>query len=420
MSGIRPFHRFWAATFVIAAASEVLSGGIRYYLSVAGIAPLSYLPKVMMVGCVAVALLQRPRPTSLIVACYIAAQTCVALGNGVGLAATGFWIWTVSPLLFAMLTPPEALEALESPRMLKAFIVIAALCNAGVIINTFTRMPWAGGSVDVNGVSVEIAVNTYVGTATRLAGFGRSSATTGLMIGMLAVWLLPRLRAPLVIAALLTVSAIGIWDTTNKTTLIALAIVVGFHYLLRPPALKRACAWITMLIVVLPFAGWVASLSTNAGMTDSTLLASMQDRFINTWPQLLEGLLHEHLIWFGIGPGGFGSATAYYVGDFGFNVGWSDNAALHMIATFGVIGTAMSLFAFAHYVLASRAADVRAWLMLSFLLLSGITTDIYETLGCLLFFGITLRILTLGPAQADANRAVCPVPAAPRIAPLWR
>lgn len=420
MSGIRPYHRLWAVTFVIAAASEVLSGALRYYLSAAGIASLNYLPKVMMVGCIAVALLRRPRPMHLIVACYIAAETCVALANGVGLAATGFWIWTVSPMLFAALTPPEALEALEYPRMLGALIAVAALCNAGVIINTFTRMPWAGGSIDIDGVSVQIAVNTYVGTATRLAGFGRSSATTGLMIGLMTVWLLPRLRAPLAIAALLTVSAIGIWDTTNKTTLIALAIVVGFHYLMRPHALKRACAWITMLIVVLPFAGWVASLSTNAGMTDSTLLASMQDRVINTWPQLLEGLLREHLIWFGIGPGGFGSATAYYVGDFGFNVGWSDNAALLMIATLGVIGTAMSLFAFAHYVLASRSTDTRAWLMLSFLLLSGITTDIYETLGCLLFFGITVRMLTLSPAQADADRTVYSVPAAPRIAPLWR
>ncbi len=378
----------------------MFSGAIRYYTSIAGVVPLGYLPKALMIVCIALALLQPLRPAYLIVACYLAAQACVALVNGVGPAAIGFWLWSVSPMLFAALTPPEALEELESPRMLFALIVLAALCNAGVILNSFTHMPWTGGRVDVDGVSVKLAVASYVGTASRLSGFGRGSAGTGLMIGLLAVWLLPRLRTRLAVAALLAVSAAGIWYTTNKTTLVALAIIVMFHYLMRAPGLRRACIWFLVLTIVLPLVGWVAAQSTNAGLSDSSTLMSMLDRFINTWPQLLDGMLSENLIWFGIGPGGFGAATIYYVSSFGFNVGYADNMALYMLANFGLIGSGMIAFVFVHYVLARHSSDARPWLMLSFLLLSSITTDIIETVGCLLFLGITLRMFALGPAAA--------------------
>ncbi|WP_415750341.1 hypothetical protein [Burkholderia sp. BCC1988] len=399
MNGNRSISRLWAATFMIALASEVFSGAIRYYTSLAGISLLGYLPKALMVGCIVFGLVIRPRVDAILVASFLAMQMCVSLANGVSLVAACFWIWTVAPLMFVLLMPPGALDMLESSAIRFAFVVLTTACCAGVMLNWFVHLPWVGGSIDVNGVNVQLASSNYVGTVPRLPGFGRSSATTGLVIGLLTAWLVPRQRNVLVVVALLAMSALAIWATTNKTTLIALSLVLLCFAALKTPGLRRTCIVMTVLMVVLPLAGWVIAATTNVGVTDSGSLASMQDRLLNTWPKLLDGMARADLLWFGIGPGGFGSATAYYTADFGFNTGYSDNAALYVVANIGVAGALLVMLVFVQRVLASRTDDPKAWLMLLFVLLSGVTTDIFEALGCLLFAGLAVRTLTVYAGQ---------------------
>ncbi|MGN8186554.1 hypothetical protein [Burkholderia cepacia] len=395
MNGNRSINRLWAATFMIAIASEVFSGAIRYYTSLAGISMLGYLPKAMMVGCIVLGLVIRPRIDTLLVGSYLAVQLCVSLANGVSLVAACFWVWTVAPLLFVLLMPPGALDMLESNPIRFAFIVLTTACCAGVMLNGLVHLPWVGGSIDVDGVNVQLASSNYVGTVPRLPGFGRSSATTGLVIGLLTAWLVPRLRHAMATVVLLVMSAAAIWATTNKTTLIALSLVLLCFATLKTTGLRRACIVLTVLVIVLPVAGWVIAATTNVGVPDTGSLASMQDRLLNTWPKLLDGMANANLLWFGVGPGGFGSATAYYTADFGFNTGYSDNAALYVVANFGVVGAMLVMLVFVQRVLASRADDPRAWLMLLFVLLSGVTTDIFEALGCLLFTGLAIRTLTM-------------------------
>ncbi len=195
MPRLSKLHGLWAATFVIAVASDVLSGAIRYYTSLAGVAALGYLPKALMVACLGLAIVQRPKASHVLVAAYLAAQTCVSLANGVSLSAVGFWIWTIAPMLFAIAMPPQALDALESPRMLGAFVALALLCIGGVLLNYFVKLPWVGGSVDIGGVSVQLAKSSYVGTSSRLPGFGRSRAPPGRMLGRQPPGIVPRLRA---------------------------------------------------------------------------------------------------------------------------------------------------------------------------------------------------------------------------------
>ncbi|WP_243771536.1 O-antigen ligase [Burkholderia sp. D-99] len=379
---------------MIAIASEIFSGAIRYYTSLAGISLLGYLPKALMVGCIVFGLVIRPRVDAVLVVSFLAVQMCVSLSNGVSLVAACFWVWTVAPLLFVLLMPPGALDMLESRSIRFVFVVLMAACCAGVMLNWFVHLPWVGGSIDVDGVNVQLASSTYVGTVPRLPGFGRSSATTGLVIGLLTTWLVPRQRNALVIVALLAMSALAIWATTNKTTLIALSLVLLCFAALKTPGLRRACIVMTALMIVLPLAGWIIAATTNTGVSDTGSLASMQDRLLNTWPKLLDGMANADLLWFGVGPGGFGSATAYYTADFGFNTGYSDNAALYLVANIGIAGALLVMFVFVQRVLVSRTDDPRAWLMLLFVLLSGVTTDIFEALGCLLFAGLAVRMLT--------------------------
>ncbi|KFG98970.1 membrane protein [Burkholderia paludis] len=404
MNGNRSINRLWAATFMIAIASEVFSGAIRYYTSIAGVSMLGYLPKALMVGCIALGLAIRPRVDTLLVASFLAVQLCVSLANGVSLVAACFWIWTVAPLLFVLLMPRGALDLLESDAIRGAIVLLATACCAGVMLNGLVHLPWVGGSIDVDGVNVQLASSNYVGTVPRLTGFGRSSATTGLVIGLLTTWLVPRLRNALAIAALLAMSAYAIWATTNKTTLIALSLVLFCFTTLKTPGLRRACIVLTGLMIVLPIVGWVVATTTNVGVADTGSLASMQDRLFNTWPKLLEGMANANLLWFGVGPGGFGSATAYYTADFGFNTGYADNAALYVVANIGVAGGLLVMLLFAQRVLASRIDDPRAWVMLLFVLLSGVTTDIFEALGCLLFTGLAIRTLTVRAGRVHEPR----------------
>jgi hypothetical protein len=98
----------------------------------------------------------------------------------------------------------------------------------------------------------------------------------------------------------------------------------------------------------------------------------------------------------GIGPGGFGAATDYYRNNFGFNIGYADNIALYAIANFGVIGLAIFVTLLSRILFSSGSRDRVAWTMMMFLLISGITTDIFESLGCLLFFGLAAKTLWLG------------------------
>ncbi|MET5012755.1 hypothetical protein AAHH80_36950, partial [Burkholderia pseudomallei] len=81
--------------------------------SLAVVAELVYIKKALLVSCHGLEIVQRPKARHVLVAEYLAAQTCVSLANGLSLSAVVFWIWTFPPMLFAIAMPPQALDALE-------------------------------------------------------------------------------------------------------------------------------------------------------------------------------------------------------------------------------------------------------------------------------------------------------------------
>jgi hypothetical protein len=388
----------WVLTFFIGVASDVMSGAIRYYTSLAGAPQAIYLPKVMMAACIVLIISNRPKVSHLLVLLYLAMQACVSLFNGVGPSAVAFWAWTVLPMFFAILAPPEALAILDRPRARTAFVIVAVVCMLGVLVSYagyFTPLPWVGASTVVDGTAVHVTSSNFVGETPRLPGFGRDSAATGLMIGLLSTWLLPRFRSLTFASMMLAVAALSIWATTNKTALVALVIVLGIERFGKLDTIRRAAIWAAASTLLLPLGSFVITAAINHSMIGGGALSSFQDRFENTWPLLLQGLLRENLIWLGIGPGGFGAATTYYHGNFGFNVGYADNITLYAIANFGVVGVVVFAILLSRLFFVSESKDRFAWTMLLFLLISGITTDIFESLGCLLFFGAAAKSLWL-------------------------
>jgi hypothetical protein len=388
----------WVLTFFIGVFSDVMSGAIRYYTSLAGAPQAIYLPKVMMAVCIMLIVLKRPKVSHLFVLLFFAMQACVSLFNGVRFNAVMFWAWMMLPMFFTMLAPSEALAILEKPGARITVVIITILGAAGVLVNYFgyfNPLPWIGANTIVDGTAVHVTNSNFVGEAPRLPGFGRDSAATGLMIGLLATWLLPRFRSLSLVSMMLAVAGLAIWATTNKTSLVALVIVLAIDRFCKLETIRKSVIWAAAAALLIPLASFAIAAAINDSMFDGGALSSFQDRFERTWPLLLQGMLRENLIWFGIGPGGFGAATDYYRNNFGFNIGYSDNIALYAIANFGVIGLVIFVTLLSRILFSSGSRNRVAWTMMMFLLISGITTDIFESLGCLLFFGVAAKILWL-------------------------
>jgi hypothetical protein len=388
----------WVFTFFIGVMSDVMSGAIRYYTAMAGAPQAIYLPKLLMAACILLLVVHRPKVSHLFAVMYLAMQACVSMFNGLSLSSVAFWAWTVLPLFFAILAPPEALEILNRPRARFVVVLMALICVSGVLVNYFgyfKPLPWIGATTMVDGQAVHVANANFVGETPRLPGFGRDSAATGLMLGLLATWLLPRFRSIFTAAVMLGIAGLAIWATTNKTSLVALAIVLGIERFGRLDTIRKAAIWSAAAALLIPIAAYAITAAVNQSLFAgaSGTLSSFQDRFDNTWPLLLQGMVRENLIYFGIGPGGFGAATSYYQSNFGFNTGYADNITLWTIANFGVIGLVIFGLLLSRILFSSESRDRVAWTMMMFLLISGITTDIFESVGCLLFFGAAAKAL---------------------------
>jgi len=409
--------KLWAATFLAAVGSDVLSGVVRYYTSMVGVPQAAYLPKLLMLAWVLLTLLKRPKGSHALIALYMVAQSFISFSHGVVPEAVAFWVWTVTPMLFALTAPPQALALLNGRLLTTGFVVLAVLCGTGILANSMMTLPWVGASVSVGGHNVRVAVSSYVGVASRLSGFGRDSASTGLMAGLLTTWLLMRTDKRWLQCALLAGAGAAIYATTNKTAPVALALVVGAHCLFSTMTIKRACLWATAFAIGFPLASFIAASAFNLSGTGYMTLPSFQDRMFNTWPILIEGLLKNNRIWLGLGPGGFGSASTYYESAFGFNVAYADNTVLYATASFGLLGAVALIVFFVRLMLRAQPVDRASWTMLLYLLFSCATTDICESIGCLLFLGITLAYLRQSALAREPQSLPMPTPFTPTA---WR
>jgi hypothetical protein len=402
--------RLWVFGLFCGIAADVTAGALRYYTAMAGVPQLTYFPKVLMLIFVVFRIAGRPKLIHLWVGAFLAVDGCIALANGVELDAVMFWVWVMLPMFFALLAPPDALDLLETRGGYLACLALVALAIGGVLVNYFVNMPWLGHSVDVGDYSVVVSDESYTGDSTlRLAGLGRSSAGTGLLIGLLTMRLAPGSRSRLFNLLLLGFAFVAIWATTNKTMLVALIVAIAVYAYGSTRTAKKACVWTTLLAFLFPAGSFVASSALNDFVIGTGSLSSFQDRVGTTWPYLLEGMVQHGLIWLGIGAGGFGTTARYYPADFGFDVLVSDNMALYVVAIFGLFGAALLTWLMFKYVLFGGSGSKAQWCLLFLLLLSGLTTDIFESPSCALFLGVVIRCLASGSAMRAPRRSPTPI-----------
>jgi hypothetical protein len=156
-----------------------------------------------------------------------------------------------------------------------------------------------------------------------------------MLLPILALIMAPRIRGWLVRVLVLALTICGVLLTTQKGSLLALAVVscvMCAPKWSRYPLLSTACLGFALLAIALPIFSAGLLMPESAGVFS---FASFSMRISATWPQAWQWIAHNEVFPFGVGLGGIGGAQRFYAAD---NFNPSDNLFVYLYANFGVLG----------------------------------------------------------------------------------
>ncbi len=377
--------------------SETFAGALRYYLDVAGIGALLYLPKL---ACLAAVALELPRARSQagvwLVLFAVVVWSLLALLHGAAPGNVGFSVFIYVPLLFGLFCGPYLERRTALLGWAIGFCLLASL--VGVALDMYTSVPWKGYSYMMGDVELTANKSWAFGSTDRLAGFARMSTNLAVMIALYSLYLAAFLRMRLLRLMLYPVAFVAIYLTTNKSTAAAylLTLVMLFLAGYRVPS-----ATAFLLVVLTGMALPIASLLLNIPQSEAysaSLLASFNDRLINSWPNFIDVLVNQGWGWTGAGFGAVGSSAA------AFPLAWlellsiADNTALYLWGMLGVLGVVLYLMLFPLLLrLHDRGPRIRdALLGIVFCTcLIGWATDVLEVTTATLFLGMAIAHVQL-------------------------
>lgn len=379
----------WTAISLLVA--ETFSGALRFYLDKAGISAVLYIPKAL---CVLLFVLELPRMkagrTLWLFLIGLALSASLALLHGASLSNIGFSTFAIAPLLFGLTCSNYLLHRKRLFLWVIALLLAASL--AGLALDRFTSVPWKGYSYTLG--EQELAANTAwsMEDADRLAGFARVSNALSIIIATFSLYMLAFMRNKLLMAVLSGVALVAIWMTTSKAPAAAFFCTIGMMFILR---FRWSSRFVFLLAVVggmaLPAIGLLHDFDPTK--VTSTSLASLFDRLINTWPNLVRAIQAEGWGLTGSGFGMFGSTLALFPVPGTNTFSGSDSSLMYL---WGMLGLAGIVLYFAQVLLfCSLANDVtrlgHALLMISFCsCLIGWTTDMFEVAVANLFIGLAV------------------------------
>lgn len=204
------------------------------------------------------------------------------------------------------------------------YIAMYVLTVIGVIINSFTDMPWAGETFDSAVGATEVSREWTTGGIRRLAGFAKASfdaSTIAVVLGA-AIALMPG-TSNWIRLLLLGLTAWTVVLTTSKGSMLALMAItlyIAVHEKDKPrfnTLLFAAPALMLGIPLLLYITGFKATVNGNLWF----LLSSFAERINWMWPRAFENLESVTNIFLGRGIGGigfpqrFGEATTYNSAD---------------------------------------------------------------------------------------------------------
>lgn len=401
---LKGWRRLCVATTLLFLFMQLTGGVVRWILDLKGLAPLTYVPNLLMVVCLAltVVLQLTYRQVS---AGGLLLVALIGLSLSVGFASTGspsqaaFGLWVLLPFLFGLCCAPALM--LHQRGKVAVLVLLFLLAAFGVLLHSVLEYPWVGVAYQVGGVELEGAREwTTTGGAQRLSGFARSSFDVAgqlvVVAGLLSLrlpsfWLRLLLWAlciaavslstskGILLALLMTFIASEALIRRNSTVMVGI-FVIGIAWLCIPPILGFSLDW------------------SDAARTDldNPLYGSFIDRMNDMWPRAF-ALAHEHgIVLLGRGLGGIGVPLGIFEPDL-TNAG--DNLFVYVYVLLGVLSIPIFVLGFVQVIKACghlQRLDLREMLVLAVIVnWYGGVSNILEHAVLALAFGIVCRYLAV-------------------------
>jgi hypothetical protein len=329
-------------TCLIFLVTQLFGGVVRWVLDMAGAAAATYLPNVLMLGCVIFVLMmdglyQRTTRGLLLFVTTIMLSMLVGYINIGGVVQVVFGTWVLTPFFFGIACAPVLLT--HNRLTLWVLIIAFAVAAGGVVAHSFIAFPWVGVSYSIGGVELEGAREWQTtGGAQRLSGFARSSFDVAGQILMAAALLALQIRRGVFRLVMWGLSLAAISLSTSKGTLLALLMtgLAAEAVIRRKPGqlqfiLAVGIAW----MFVPPLMGWTMDWSQES-RTDlnNPLYGSFIDRMNDMWPRAWQLGVDYGLPPLGRGMGGIGVPVSMFEPDLA-NAG--DNLFVYCLVLLGVL-----------------------------------------------------------------------------------
>jgi hypothetical protein len=330
------------------AASVLFDGVLRWALELIGAAALLYLRDGLLLVAALCGLaiarayhLDRWQRLMSAVVAFLLVWLLWGWFNGLPVAQGLFGLKTILPIIAGL---SVWVLLLDRGRLLYRYCALVAVSAfAGLAIDYFRDLPWAGLVYEVGDVSVEGQRQWTIDSVERLGGFGRASTdVAGQLVFCLAVVLFTRsANVSRVILAIICCG--GIILTTSRSYLLAailLIVVFCVLSLTKSRFLRLVLAPIPLLPVFVIWLGyeqatvtkWLQSLDRGGAFAMESAFMRMDDIWLDAVSEL-----DDSALWvFGKGLGSIGAASKYFAPE---TYNPADNLLVYTLVSFGIVGS---------------------------------------------------------------------------------
>lgn len=389
---------------------EVFSGVSRYVLSSVGLSVLLYLPKIATLFLVILKIVKSKLNAASLLCGFLFILSCfIGWLYGANIKNQLFSSLMYAPLLLGYFWG----ENLDSYKkwflFLFWFFIIGSFI--GLLLDFATNIPWKGLEYEFAGQNIEGNKEWDAGGFDRLAGFARTSAALAIILSCLSFFLIGKIKNKLYAIILFVLTLSGILLTTSKGVFLAFLLAGLYLIFIRKPSLKKTIHIIIISIgIILPTLSIFFEYNISNSITDPDeviLLASFDDRLVNTWPSIFNKINKEKAFLLGTGFGTVGtSAKLFPINGIGDILAITDSTSLYLYAMFGIIG--IIIYCSQLYLLNDfskwKMKESRALQALVIcVVINGWTTDICESATAIFFIGYILHKSNLLSTNKEDN-----------------
>lgn len=318
---------------------ECFAGPLRMLFHMAGVEFLYSLPKLFILLTQAFSVMLVFHYRKITVNGLIASVTLFyvvfisLVSSHIGAMLVG--IWAILPLFLGYHGARMIMQHIrdkETNRLIAIFFLLSCL---GIFLNIFVNYPWYNVSYEIAGMDVSSAQMGSSGGYTRYAGFFKSSLQASANVLILLLYIIATSKSKVFIITAFVFSALVAIITISKTILLLHIILLLYIFVKIIPV---KAVWRMTLLCALGFSIFTIG-STNYYFNVSKdpvqvmLLASLNDRLTNTWPEGVKTIVNNGSLFFGGGMGTIGVGSKLGTGV--YNPG--DSMYLYIIGSGGYL-----------------------------------------------------------------------------------